>query len=369
MRLSGATIGFLSSSDLRDKRSLSGTMYTMAKSLESTGANVVWIPVKSGSLAYKLYRKFVKEAVRMVPKLGSRLPRHYLWSSRIAARNLDAELVESCDVLFAPMQSVALFSLETGKPIVYFSDTTFRLMIDYYWSNLPERDIREGDRIEQRAVEKAAALVYPCRWAAESAVRDYGQPREKISLALFGPNLDVSGIVPHEFRFDGHLDLLFVGVDWRRKGGFIAVEACEWLNRNGVDSTLHVVGIKSLDPKIASLPFVEDHGFLDKNKPGDYSRIVSLYSSADCFILPTMAECTGVSFCEASAFGLPCFTHDTGGVSDYVIDGINGRLLPPGSSGEDFGGTIKACVEDGSMERMSLGATAVSRERLTWDKW
>ena len=39
------TIGFLSPKSLEDKRFLSGTFYTMAKALESTG-RVVWIPVR-----------------------------------------------------------------------------------------------------------------------------------------------------------------------------------------------------------------------------------------------------------------------------------------------------------------------------------
>ena len=367
--LTGKTIGFFSSSDLRDKRSLSGTLYTMARTLEMTGARVVWIPVKSQSLVYKCYRKLVKEAVRFFPCLESKLPKCYLWSCRIAARNIDMALVESCDVLFAPMQSGVLFYLETTKPIIYFSDATFHLMVDYYWSNLPNRDILEREMIEWMAVDKATALVYPCHWAAESAVNDYGQPREKITLAYFGPNLDVDMIEPHKFSFDGHMDLLFVGVDWKRKGGDIAVAACKWLNDNGVEATLHVVGIKALDQNIASLPYVKDHGFLDKNKEGDYSKLLSLYNQADCFLLPTLAECTGVSFCEASAFGLPCFTHDTGGVSDYVIDGKNGRLLPLGSFGEDFGRIIKACIENGEMRRMSEVAVNVSREILTWDRW
>jgi len=272
-------------------------------------------------------------------------------------------------VLFAPMQSGALFYLETAKPIVYFSDATFHLMIDYYWFNLSKRDIDEGELIEKTAIGKATALVYPCHWAAESAVKDYGKPIDKISLAYFGPNLDIDKIVPHKFSFDGHLDLLFVGVDWKRKGGDIAVGACKWLNENGVDATLHIVGIKSLNPAISSLPYVVDYGLLNKNSDDDYSKLMSLYNLADCFILPTLAECTGVSFCEASAYGLPCFSHDTGGVSDYVIDGENGCLLPLVSSGEDFGRKIKACLESGEMERFSQGAVKVARERLTWDRW
>ena len=369
MRLNGKTIGFMAANPLEDKRAYSGTMYSMAKALESTGARVVRIPVDSSSFLSKLYLKLVKEAGRLFPFLRGRLSKAPIWKCRIAARKMDSRLIEGCDVLFAPMLSGALFFLETGRPVIYLSDATFHLMNGYYWSDISPKDFKKRELIEKTAMDKASALVYPCRWAADSAVSDYGQPKEKITLAYFGPNLDVSKISSHVFRFDGHLDLLFVGVDWKRKGGDIAVEACKWLNDNGVEATLHVVGIKSLDPGIASLPYVEDHGFLDKNDPENYSKIVSLYDQVDCFLLPTLAECTGISFCEASAFGLPCFSHDTGGVSDYVIDGLNGRLLPIGSTGEDFGRVIKNSVENGEMEQFSKGARRVVAERLSWKLW
>lgn len=41
-------------------------------------------------------------------------------------------------------------------------------------------------------------------------------------------------------------------------------------------------------------------------------------------LLPTIAECAGIVFAEASGYGIPSITYDTGGVGTYVIDGING---------------------------------------------
>ena len=51
-------------------------------------------------------------------------------------------------------------------------------------------------------------------------------------------------------------------------------------------------------------------------------------SSSDILLLPTQAECAGIVFVEASAYSMPIFTHDTGGISNYVINGINGYRLP-----------------------------------------
>ena len=137
MRLSGTTIGFMASNPLEDKRAYSGTMYSMAKALEGTGAKVVRIPVDSSSLLRKLYLKAVKEVERFIPPLKGRLSKRLVWKSRIAARKLDMSIIEKCDVIFAPMHSGTLFSLKTSKPIVYLSDATFHAMIDYYWFDIP----------------------------------------------------------------------------------------------------------------------------------------------------------------------------------------------------------------------------------------
>lgn len=86
-------------------------------------------------------------------------------------------------------------------------------------------------------------------------------------------------------------------------------------------------------------------------------------------LLPTLAECSAIAFCESSANGLPVFSHLTGGVGNYIYNGRNGYLLPLGSTGADFGAQIKACLESGELERMSVTALDGYREKLNWNVW
>ena len=363
------TIGFLSATPPQDKFSSSGTFHSMAVALEKAGFAITWIPAKEASLAYKLYRKCIKEIVRIIPNLKKHLSLLPNWRARIIARSVDQKLLKSCDVLFAPMQSVALSALNTAIPIVYLSDATYRIMVNYYWTNIPKRDIHALDIIEKKAMDKSNALIYPCRWAAQSAINDYKQNPSRITMAYFGPNFTEEDIRHHIFSPKDVFHILFVGVDWDRKGGGIAVEAGRWLNENGVPTILHITGIRKLAHNICDLPFIRDEGFLNKNTPEDYSKLVSLYEASDCFLLPTKAECTGISFSEASAFGLPCFSHRTGGVEDYIIDGETGRLLPLGSTGEDFGRAIKEAIVSGKMVEMSKAARSYYNGTLNWAEW
>lgn len=83
----------------------------------------------------------------------------------------------------------------------------------------------------------------------------------------------------------------------------MAVEAVKWLNENDISTTLHIIGIRKLDADIVSLPFVENIGFLNKNNKGDYDKLVRTIKTSHLLLLPTQAECAGIAFVEASAYG------------------------------------------------------------------
>ena len=359
-------LGFISWSEPRDRRSMSGTYYKVYESLAAQGYDIVWLQIK----ATWGYRMLCKLATLFKKVTGKGFDvRHSVLGASFLSKSIEKGRLASCDIVFAPFASEALYALNTDKPIVSLSDATFGIMVDYYWKNLHPESIRQGNIVEQRTLDMGKAVVVSSDWAASSAVNDYHQPREKVHVVEFGANIDDKDIIPHKFCYNGHLDLLFLGVDWERKGGMIAVDACRWLNQNGVNSTLHIVGIREIDENVRALPFVDYIGFLNKNIPEQYRRLISTIEMCHCLLLPTKAECAGIAFCESSANGLPVFSHDTGGVSNYVYNGRNGYLLPLGSTGADFGRKIKQCLETGELERMSETAKQVYLEKLNWSVW
>lgn len=218
-------------------------------------------------------------------------------------------------------------------------------------------------------MDKTSAIVLSSNWAASSAISDLQQDESKIKVVEFGANIDDQDIMFTERKVKDMVQVLFVGVDWVRKGGEIAVETVKWLNDNGVPSKLHIVGITELPDKFKSLSWIENHGFLNKNVPQQYSKLIKLYNMAHCLLLPTMAECAGIAFAEASAYGLPTFTHDTGGISNYIYNGKNGYMLPLGSTGADFGSKIKEALTSGELEKMSVEAHYFYRTQLNWNTW
>lgn len=365
-------IAFLTSDDPTNKKSWSGIPYFMFNSLKRIGADVqplgpVFNPLKPfGQIVNKISRSLMNKRYNY---------RHSLLYSKQYAKIFRDKLQREgpFDLIFAPAASTEIAYLETDIPIFYTSDATFHIMHDYYdaFSSVFKSIVRQNEEIESRAINKASALIYPSDWAADSAIHDYGAHSKNVHLIPYGANLD---IVPSRDEVlnvsDLHssIELLFVGVDWERKGGELAFHVVEKLRSMGVNANLTIVGC---NPPVAfQKNFVKVFPYLDKNDPEQFNLLTELYLNADIFILPTQMECYGIVFCEACAFGLPILATNTGGVATIVKDGENGFLFKPDAKPEDYIDKIVELKEDNSLYmKMKQQARDRYETSLNWDHW
>ena len=146
----------------------------------------------------------------------------------------------NCDILFAPSASIEIAYLKTDLPIVYFSDLTWATIVDYYpeYSSLWSVARREGELIESAAISKAAAVVYPSDWAVSSARIHYHATPGKTHKVRFGANINEipSRASALNHHLSGVIKLLWVGVDWYRKGGPIALDCLRSLLDMGISA-------------------------------------------------------------------------------------------------------------------------------------
>lgn len=363
-------IAFLTAEDARDPRFWSGTPYHIAASLAGQGAAIDHVgPLPAWPLLALRARKKLERTLGLPQSLITGSPAYARFAGLVAGRRI-AALAPRPDVVFSPAGSALVAHLEAGVPLVYLSDATVRLMVDYYpqFTGLSRAAIRAADGLERAAIAKAALLVYPTRWAADSAVRDYGADPAKIIVAPLGANMDEAEIGgPASPPGDGICRLLFVGTEWERKGGDIALRALEVLRGLGVPSRLTLVGATPPGPVGEG---VEATGFLDKNKPADRARLAALYREADFFILPTRHECYGIVFCEAAAYGVPSLATRTGGVPDVVAEGETGFTLPPEDRGEGYAAAIAGLWADPDRyQALRASSRRAYETRLNWDAW
>jgi len=267
-------------------------------------------------------------------------------------------------------ESYVIPKLNRPEPITYWTDSVWDLMTDYYYFNFPQSFGAKWREHEQQAVARSAHAVFSSDWAANGASDHYRVDMSKLAVIPFGPNLDI-----HHDRFavesaiaarrrDGCV-LLFLGVDWKRKGGAIALEAARLLNDRGLKTELIVAGCKVPGEKPS---FVKELGHISKRTPQGRRQLSELLRTSNFLILPTRAECAGVVFSEASAFGLPIITSDTGGIATYVRQGVNGIRIPLNASAEAYAEEISRLFHDSAAySSMALAGWDEYRQRLNWE--
>ncbi len=277
------------------------------------------------------------------------------------------------DVVVAPIGAPEIAYLETDVPIVLVTDATLGQLTDYYdtLSNLSQRSLYEVNTIEYLALKRSSAVVFSSEWAAQYAIERYQTDKRKVHVIPFGANLDhppSREAVLRRKRSD-RCTLLFVGIDWHRKGGDIALDTFFALEKMGLQAELTIVcGCVPVDTpsheRIHIIPF------LDKNDEQQRSQLEHLYLSADFLLLPTRSDCTPIVFCEANAFGLPVITTATGGIPYIISQEENGFMLPLDSTGQAYAESIaKLYANEEYYINLSRSSRMMFEKRLNWDHW
>lgn len=204
-------------------------------------------------------------------------------------------------------------------------------MNNYYYSDIDDKSANIGDEIDSLAIKNASKIIVPSKWAYNSIAQDYLQNMNKVSLIHFGSNMPFFNSAPRTLNNKAVINLLLVGVEWKRKGVDIALETVKLLNKDSTKQ--YILTIVGLDkPKDFKQENVNFKGKLNKNDEKELKLLQEEYKKADFFIMPTKAEAAGIVFAEAAMYGIPTITYKTGGVSDYVLDNKTGYTLESNNS-------------------------------------
>jgi glycosyltransferase involved in cell wall biosynthesis len=94
-----------------------------------------------------------------------------------------------------------------------------------------------------------------------------------------------------------------------------------------------------------------NHGYLSPRGADGRSSLNQLLQRAHFLIMPTRAEASARSLCEAGAFGVPVVTTATGGLPCLVRDGLNGFSVPLAAGPEQYAELISSHCADPSAYR------------------
>lgn len=229
-----------------------------------------------------------------------------------------------------PLLFLASFTRRT--PHVLLLDTTPMVFEKHraIYGGTTDTWLRRRTRGVRNAIARGAYLraSHLLPWSEEvqmSLVEDYGIPIEKTHVLPPGIDLSVFQRNPRSKCIERNADtgafVLFVGGDFRRKGGDLLLDVARRPEFRRHE--FHFV-TKSFEGDPPANVVV--HEAISANSP----ELLELYRRADVFAMPTRADLfPTISICEAMAMELPIVTTRVGGLEKAVLDGENGYVIFP----------------------------------------
>jgi len=242
------------------------------------------------------------------------------------------------------------------RPIFVYTDLTIRANSYYPGGDEYVRLWRECVPYEEETLHRARLVFTTSSHVTRSLVEQYGIPRERVRQVNGGCN--TPGMVnPAPDRHE-RKRVLFIGVDWERKGGPELVDAFKLVRQKYPDAVLTIVGCK---PKVRG-PGIDLAGYVP------HEQIPRFLEQSTVFCMPSRREPFGIAYLEAMRAGLPVVGSKFGASPDFIIDGETGYTVDPRNVVE-LARRIEQILGDPEKGRaMGRNGQSLVESKYTWDR-
>ena len=193
----------------------------------------------------------------------------------------------------------------------------------------------------RHVLTQVARIIAPSHFLEKLAAA-WGAPAGRL---IHIPNgIDVSGVRSRAPRRDGPMRFAYIGGLAPQKGVHVLVEAFNDLDRN---ATLEIYGDPTRFPDyghrlrtMIRSPQIVFGGWLDRD------GVWRVLSEIDALTVPSLwYENAPVVIQEAFAAGVPIITSSLGALAEWVQDGVDGLLVPPGDV-DAWRVALQRCVDE-----------------------
>jgi glycosyltransferase involved in cell wall biosynthesis len=275
------------------------------------------------------------------------------------------------DAAFIHTQSIAMLSADLMRrvPTVLSLDAT-PINLDSMaaaYGRRPDGDGWSGRRKHQLAsltFRAAAGLVAYSEWVKRSLIEDYQVTAERIHVLAGGASEVYFEIgreraaAPPAAGAGRPMRILFVGADFERKGGDVLLDSLRGAPAGRF--ALDVVTRDAAAVAAAGVPDVSIHTGIRPNS----DELRRLFAAADVLALPTQADCLAVVAMEAAAAGLPLVVTDVGAMSETVVEGESGFIVPVGGVGALRGALERLSGDAALRQRMGRAGHALASRKF-----
>jgi glycosyltransferase involved in cell wall biosynthesis len=267
-------------------------------------------------------------------------------------RLADAERSGRFDLLHLHTQSCGYGNVGRMQrtPTIVSIDATSRLASREAESTLGRRTYAPNIAADAAVFRAARAIIATSTWAARDVVDIDPSSADKVHVLpfpirdVFDPDLAAQRYVRSAQSSARPVRALFVGGDFRRKGGDQLLDAFAAAGSLADRAELHLVTKQPVAPR----PHVHVYPNLGPNSP----ELLRLFAEADVFVLPSRGECLAVALMEATAAGLPVVTTTVGALGEAVRPEVSGLLVPPDDTAALRAALDRFVVDAGLRARM-----------------
>lgn len=264
---------------------------------------------------------------------------------------------DDADYLFS-FQLQSFFDTSTDfMPHFVYTDHTHLANLTYPDFDRSQLYAPQWIALEKQIYERATAVFTRSTNINQSLIDQYHIPAAKIHCIYVGINT-TGQAQPKPASHYQQKQILFVGIDWERKGGPTLLAAFKNILQTHPDAHLTIVGAT---PE-TNLPNCRVVGLVPVSQVDQY------YQEATIFCLPTTLEPFGVVFVEAMTHQLPIIATQVGALSDMVIPDYNGYLVPPHNVADLTAALLSLLADSEKRYQFGQNSYQLAQERYNWQQ-
>lgn len=354
-----AVTGSISGADPFSPQAWSGSASRLVRELQRRGRLAAAFGVRARGLP------------ALWPMLKTAHPSRARWRTRLSFepgfhRVLTRALGERLDGLEGDLLQIgAYFDGPTargrhGRAFAYHDgNLALRLASPYPLVGVGRGAIARALKAEGDLARRLDCVFTMSEWLRRSFIEDYGAPPERVVAIGGGVNLDRVPELPPDKDY-ARPEIVFVGVDFARKGGPELLQAFRAVRAQRRDAKLHLIGPPPRRLPAGQSGGVIQYGYLDKD------AMHAVFARSSLFVMPSRYEPFGIAPLEAMACGLPAVVSGAWALAETVRPGLTGAHVIPGDVDHLAQTLLRLLDAPEHLAELGAAARAEVLQRFTW---
>lgn len=268
-----------------------------------------------------------------------------------------ARLAERVGEFAFSVQTQSLYDASIpGLPHFVYTDHTHLANLSYPGFPSDQLFAREWIDLEQEIYRHARHVFVMSDHVRRSLIDDYAFDPARATCVYAGSNVDSAPVAIANDDYTNQT-ILFVGIDWERKGGPTLLAAFDRVAERLPRARLVIIG----SSPYSTHPRVEVVGRVPREE------VKRRMTEASVFCLPTRAEPFGIAVVEAFHHRLPVVASNIGAMPDLVRDGESGQLVPPDDPAALADALVALLSDPALCRRFGERGCEIAREHYSWD--